>query len=135
MKRKWLFIVPIIVLIVGVWMYYLYQKPRTLVADREASYVITAEKLYQEFAKDEELANKKYSGKIIEVVGKVADVQAMDNTTAIILSGGGGNGGVNCSIQNITNASPPSKDEMVTVKGRCTGFLMDVNLVDAVIKK
>lgn len=39
-------------------------------------------------------------------------------------------GGINCAMHNM--ATPPDKGDRVTIKGRCTGYLMDVNLVDAV---
>ena len=47
-----------------------------------------------------------------------------------------GGGGINCQLFAGVKPDPePKSGDIVTVKGRCTGFLMDVNLVDCVVRK
>ena len=47
-----------------------------------------------------------------------------------------GGGGINCQLFAGTKVDPePRSGDAVTVKGRCTGFLMDVNLADCVLFK
>jgi len=131
MKRKWVLIIGLILLLfTAAWVYYLYQKPRADVAAIKADYSITAEKLYNDFATNEAEADKKYSGKVIEVTGIVADVQVSDSAVIVLLAAGNETSGINCSFKN-TNVALTGKGKTVEVKGRCTGFLMDVNLVDA----
>ena len=106
-------------------------KPRTEVADVEAVHTLTAEKLYHEFVSDEAAANKKYTDTILEVKGVVSEVQAMDGSAMVLLAAENETGGINCSLQGNIVALP-QKGQLVTIKGKCTGFLIDVNLVDAV---
>jgi len=132
MQKKWLLLAGIFVcLVVAAWAYYQYQKPRAGVASSRAAYTLSAEKLYQDFYENEALANNQYVGKVIEVTGTVADVQQAGNTTVVLLEGSG-TGGVSCNVNKILS-NPIEKGKKQTIKGRCTGYLMDVNLVDAVL--
>lgn len=137
MKRKWLIIIAsflLLVLTAGGYLYYLYQKPRANVATIKASYSLTPQNLYDEFVSNEAAATLKYVNKIIEVRGKVIEVQKMDSTAMILLGTEDNTGGINCSFQNASD-DLPGKGQIITVKGRCTGYLMDVNLVDAIVVK
>lgn len=135
MKRKWFLMAGLLLILLAAgWFFYLYQKPRADVASVEAAHTLTAEKLYDDFVTDEAAANQKYTDKIIEVKGIVSEVQAMDSSAMVLLAAGNETGGINCSFQRNNNALP-QKGQMAIIKGRCTGFLMDVNLVDAVFVK
>lgn len=135
MKRKWFLIAGLmLILLAAGWFYYLYQKPRADVTDAKATHTLTAEKLYTDFVADEAAADQKYTDKIIEVKGMVGEVQAMDTSAMVLLAAGNETGGINCSFQH-NEIALPQKGQMVTIKGKCTGFLMDVNLVDAVFVK
>ena len=132
MKKKWIFLTGLFVcLLAAAWLYYNYQKPRAGVAAKEAAYTITATELYNAFATNEAAANEKYNGKIITVNGIVTDVTKSEDALLVILKGSE-SGGVSCSFTNNKHTIPRTGSE-VTIKGRCTGFLMDVNLVDAVL--
>ena len=69
------------------------------------------------------------------VSGRVSEINLMDTAASIVLGKGAG-GGINCSF------GPGSLDQLknihagdsVSCKGRCTGFLMDVNLSDCVLE-
>ena len=60
----------------------------------------------------------------------------MGNYVSLNLKGSA-DGGVNCSIlkKDLDPGDKFNTGDSVTIKGKCTGFLMDVNLVDCVIKK
>lgn len=131
MQKKAIFFAGIVVcLLVAGWAYYQYQKPRAGIAHAAASYRLTAEQLYNEYSSAEAAAEQKYGGNVIEVSGIVADVQKTAHVTNVLLAAGGATGGVNCSMQNRAGVAI---GKPITVKGRCTGFLMDVTLVDAVV--
>jgi hypothetical protein len=135
MQKKWIFFAGIVLLFLAAgWGYYMYQKPRAGVASVKSAYSLSAEELYQDFVQDEAAATEKYTGKVIEVSGVVSDVQAMDSAMIVLLSAGNEAGGVNCSFSRNEQKAIPQKGERITVKGRCAGFLMDVNLVDAIQK-
>lgn len=135
MRGKWLFITGLIIVMLSAgWLYYLYQKPRADVAAEKAAHSITAEKIYHDFLTDETAADQMYTDKIIEVSGEVLEAQTIDNTDMVLLAAGSNTGGINCRLNN-SGGALPVKGEMIKVKGKCTGFLMDVNLVDGVVIK
>lgn len=136
-KKKILFAgIILCLLIVAATAFYWYQKPRKSLTDIKPDYTISASDLYKAFQHDEKKANQQFLKKVIEVKGIVDNVQETDSTVSLLLSAGNEMGGVNCSItKSKNNASPmPAKGSAIKVKGRCVGFLMDVNLVDAVIE-
>jgi tRNA_anti-like len=134
MKKR---IIPILiaVLLAGLaYGFYLYNKPRPDISKVPPSVIIDAGSLYQDYQKDEASSDKKYLDKIIQVNGTVTEVEQTDSSVSIELSGTG-TGGVNCSIINADRKKMdvPQKGSLVKIKGRCSGFLMDVNIVDCTI--
>jgi len=119
-------------LVAAVWFYLSYTQPRAGVKNEVADYKLNATDLYKEFATDEEAANKKYNGKIISVTGKFIDIQKEKEALLMVIEGEGG-GGISCRFSPPLPLQIPELQQTVTIKGRCTGFLMDVNLVDAVL--
>jgi DNA/RNA endonuclease YhcR with UshA esterase domain len=117
--------------------FYWYQKPRAGLMNTKPDYSMEAKELYTAFQQNEQKANSRFIEKVILVKGTVDDVQAADSTINILLSGSNGMGGVNCSVSKDNNTLPalPLKGTVIQIKGRCVGFLMDVNLTDAVIEK
>lgn len=137
MQKKIIFFVGgMLCLIAAALGYYWYQKPRASLVYIKADYTISASDLYAAFEKNEQQANAQYNGKVIAVTGVVTAVQTTDTTESIVLASGSDMGGINCSLMKrpATKTPLPVKGQTIQIKGRCTGFLMDVNLVDAVIK-
>lgn len=126
----------LLILIAAAWAYHLYVKPHESAADETTDFTISADSLYQQYGKDEHSADQKYLGKVIEVSGKLAEIQHSGNSEIWILSPQPRGGGINCQLFAGTQIDPePKNGDAVTVKGRCTGFLMDVNLADCVLRK
>ena len=125
----------IVLLICAAIGWYVYNKPHTGVAGIEADIIMTAADLYNDFQHDETLANTKYLNKIIEVTGNVSELQNVNGSQIILLSSTGDMGGVSCQLSNDENKKVTiKKSTTITVKGKCSGYLMDVNLVDCVLK-
>lgn len=137
MRKKTIFFAGIIVcLLILAAAFYMYQKPRAGLLNTKPDYTMAAQELYTAFAQNEQKANRQFIEKVILVKGTVDNVQASDSAINIQLSAGDETGGVNCSVSKNNNAAVlPQKGTVIQVKGRCVGFLMDVNLVDAVIEK
>ncbi|MEP6596582.1 MAG: hypothetical protein ABJA71_11585, partial [Ginsengibacter sp.] len=116
--------------------WYMYNKPHKGVAGIEADIKIQAADLYNDYQRDETLANKKYLNKVIEVTGNVSEVQNVNGSQIILLSSTGDMGGVSCQLANDESNRKiiVKKSTTVTIKGKCSGYLMDVNLVDCVLK-
>lgn len=125
-----------LVLAGSAWAWHLYHKPHESAAGVSAAASIDADSLYHQYQLDEHAADLKYMGKVVEVKGKLVEVQHSGNAEIWILSTQPGGGGINCQLFPGEKPEPaPKAGDMVTVKGRCTGFLMDVNLADCVLQK
>ncbi|RFM29041.1 OB-fold protein [Deminuibacter soli] len=131
-KKIIFFAVVIVCLAVAAWGYRMYNKPRAGVADQQTDRTLSAAELYRLYAANEHAADSMFLGKVIAVSGVVQSVdQSQPNAPTILLETGAA-GTINCSMQ--PGDSKPIKQGMqLQVKGKCTGFLMDVNLVDAIV--
>ena len=136
-KRTILWIgIPLLLLLAAAWAYHLYVKPHQSAAGETADFTIEADSLYSQYQTNEHAADQKYLGKVIEVSGKLSDIQHNGKAEVWILSPQGTGGGINCQLfAGIKSDPEPKSGDIVTVKGRCTGYLMDVNLVDCVMRK
>jgi RecJ-like exonuclease len=136
-KRTILWVgIPLLILFAVAWAYHLYVKPHQSAAGETAAVTIEADSLYHQYQADEHSADQKFLGKVIEVSGKLSEIQHSGNSEIWILSPQTGGGGINCQLFAGTKIDPePKTGDVVTVKGRCTGFLLDVNLADCVLRK
>lgn len=136
-KRTILWIgIPLLLLAAFAWAYHLYVKPHQSAAGETADFKIDADSLYRQYQSNEHAADQKYLGKVIEVSGTLTEIQHNGKSEVWILSQQQGGGGINCQLFAGTAESPePKSGDLVTIKGRCTGFLMDVNLADCVLRK
>lgn len=131
----WLGILLLVLVALG-WAWHLYDKPHQSAADESAAATVNADTLYHQYAADEKTADQKYMGKVLAVTGRLTEIQHSGNSIIWILSTQPGGGGINCQLFAGTKVDPePHPGDAVTVKGRCTGFLMDVNLADCVPEK
>ena len=136
-KRTILWIgIPLLLLLIAGWAWHLYDKPHQSAAGESTDVSINADTLYHQYQADEHNADQKYMGKVISVTGRLTEIQHNGNSTIWILSTQPGGGGINCQLFGGTKVDPePKTGDAVTLKGRCTGFLMDVNLADCVPDK
>jgi hypothetical protein len=96
-------------------------------------YVITAVDLQKAFEENEVEATGKFTGKILEVSGIIASAKpGVENTTSITLSTGSDFSAVICTFPATTDASTLSEGKQITIRGECSGFLMDVLLNNCV---
>jgi len=134
MNKKYFLIAGALLLLLLAWSFYKYNKPHTGTTGISADYTLTAADIFSSFQKDEAAANKKFLGKVVEVKGVISDMQSGTGNNSILLEASA-EGGVNCSFSTGSGPFPRQlkKGNIVSIKGRCTGFLMDVNLVDCVV--
>ena len=114
--------------IVGV--VYVFNKPHASVGSPE--YLVAANDLIAEFEHNESAANKKYVGRAVEVNGRVAEVMQKENAFLILLGDSTFVSRVSCTLQDTGDdmAYGLRKGDPLTVRGICTGRLLDVVLVD-----
>ena len=137
MRKKTLFFAGVVLCLVllAATGFYWYQKPRTSLAQVKPAYTLSADELYQAFEQNEQKANQQFVEKVIQVKGAVDNVQATDSTLNILLAASSEMGGINCRIAKGDKLQTvPKKGTVIQVKGKCVGFLMDVNLVDGIIE-
>ncbi len=133
--KKIIFTILAIVILCLVWeAYHLYNKPHESVATETASNSINAVALYQQYQQNEHVADSLYLGKIIEVKGILSSIDTSSTTAILELSQQKDGGGISCQMfaQDKNASAYPAIGSNITVKGKCTGFLMDVSLVDCV---
>jgi len=97
-------------------------------------YVITATDLLKAFEEDEVSAAARYVGKTVEVNGEIGAVtQGEDNSLNVALKTGSDFSAVICTVPLGAAAGSPEVGTQVTVRGECSGYLMDVLLKNCVI--
>lgn len=136
MKKFIKFILVLVVLLLVAY-FVILNLPKSSVKNKEADFKLNATELYSAFEADEKKSNKLYIGKTIEVQGRYLS-QNKDNqdATVVILDGGGSLGGVLCTLEQgeESKLDEVNQGDMITIKGMCTGLLMDVVLNKCVIQ-
>ena len=123
----------IILIVFGIG-FYMYNKPRQSAANEAAVGSLTAALLFKQYQENEHVADRNYLGKVIEVQGVLSTISQDDKLDILFLSSGNPAGGINCQLFAGNKNNTLKVGDAITVKGKCTGFLMDVNMVDCVIK-
>jgi hypothetical protein len=116
---------------IGIYAYKEYNRKPSDLADTEAVDQISASVIINAYSINEDDANKKYLGKVIEVSGTVAELSNQQDTAFTILLGDSTNSSrVSCTIdkKHIAAAKKYPIGKVVNVRGICTGYLMDVEL-------
>jgi hypothetical protein len=108
---------------------YMYNLKHTDMAKAKPDFVITASSLQKEFEDNETAASTRYINKILEVTGTIASVkQAGNNVLNISLITGSDLSSVICTFPAIADSSKFRTGNEITLRGECSGFLMDVLL-------
>ena len=125
----------IALLMLALWGLYRVYRPHENAAAEVAVASLAATDLYEDFAKSETNAGNKWIGKVIEIHGIISSIVETGNMVSISLRGRE-SGGINCSIRkkdfDLRKRLKPG--ELIYIKGKCTGFLIDVDFVDCVIQ-
>jgi hypothetical protein len=97
-------------------------------------FVISAEELQKEFEENEEEAVKKYTGKIIEVSGTISSISTGEkNALTVNLKTGSDFSSVLCTFHFLSSFSDFYSGKQITIRGECSGYLMDVLLNNCVV--
>ncbi len=110
--------------------YMMWNKPHEDLSSATPDFVLDAQALFSDFETDEASANEKYLGKLVEVKGTVQEItETSDGGVSIILKGEMDMFGVNCAFLQHQDFEVGSE---ITVRGQCSGYLMDVALARCV---
>ncbi len=120
----------VVFLTVAFAIFFVYNKPHRSTDKVDES--VDAGALLMAFDESEEEANQRFLDKVIEVKGKVKEVIEQENSYILMLGEEGSFNGISCTLdqeQDSVAFGLKAGDEVV-VRGICTGFLLDVVLVN-----
>lgn len=113
----------------GIYGYYMFNKKNESISSMKTEIKTSASQLLTDFESDEPVANEKYLDKVVEVTGQVSKVESKEASTSVYLDTGNPLSSVICQLEDPSQNVTYKNDEDITVKGICTGYLMDVVLV------
>lgn len=117
----------------GAYAYYMFNKKVESISNKKADFTISANELFDAFDGDEEAANAKYIGKIIEITGAVESVESNDTSANVVLIADNALiGGINCQMEKGVSLEGISEGSQTKLKCECQGFLMNVVLNNCV---
>jgi hypothetical protein len=136
MKKKYIqaiVAIGLVLLAVGmVYAYMIWNKPQRDVKE-ETAIAVQAQALFDAYTNNENQANTTYLDKAVAVTGEVTQVQTNQQQQQVLtLKTADPMFGVQCTMKEPSSATVGST---VTVKGICTGFLMDVVIIDCYISQ
>jgi hypothetical protein len=106
---------------------YLFTKQHKNLGKVKPDFVITAVDLQKAFEDNEAAATAKYVKKILEIEGEVESVKTGEaNVLNVTIKSGSDLSSVICTFVPATDPAKFTIGSRVTVRGECSGFLMDV---------
>lgn len=135
MKKKIFLALGLMILGAAAFGFYLFNKPHQSISGSEPDFKMESAAIIGEYEKDENSANKKFNGKVVEVTGIVSEKTKDEQGKLNITLQGEDIAGIGCVFEPAAqaNAAKISEGQKVTIKGVCTGILMDVVMVDCVV--
>jgi hypothetical protein len=101
--------------------YYMYTKPSPKAADLKADFSLKAEDLTVSFQTDAQKANLNYSGKVIEVMGKLAEIKTDEKGLVTLVLDGSPGTTVSCIFEKPLTETL-NKGDVISLKGFCAGW-------------
>lgn len=120
--KKWMIAGFVILLAAGAYVWYIFAEKFADTTKVEAVYTVNALDFIKEFRQDMNLANKKYSEKIIVVNGTVSKVEAADTTANIKMIDTASGAYVIFAFQqqHLAEAKQMKEGDKVSIKGSCS---------------
>ncbi len=130
MLKKILFAAIAVAVTVSIALYFVYNKPHR--STDVAEVTLTAQSLVSAFDQNETEANTKFLDKVIEVEGRVKEVIEQGDSFILLLGDESSMSSVSCTLDHESDsvAYGLKPGDEVVVRSICTGFLMDVILVN-----
>lgn len=140
MKKRAKYVLIIVILLLAgaaIYGYHLYNERNPSLRDVSSAMRLTADELFTAFDKDEAAATRQFSDKVLSVRGLIRQMNKDEkggytlylSTPELLKS-------ISCSLDSLYRGTPPEvkAGDSITIKGICTGYLMDVVLVRCVIE-
>lgn len=135
-KKQLLYFIVVVIIGVAFYAYREYNRKAKDITSVKPAFVISADSLVDLFEQDESAANKKYTGKVIQVSGVMSSVSYHQDTLLNIILGVGFHK-TSCQMDTRSKLKLERNQELdrINIKGICTGYLMDVELTRCVLIK
>ena len=100
-----------------------------------AAFKVEAVDLVRLFEADASTSTKQYADKVIDVHGFVSTIQVTDTSGTVFLKGETSLSSVMCQCDQkaVREVTQLRNGELVTIKGICSGYLMDVVMVRCIV--
>ena len=134
--KKTLYSILFVIVLLGMICICIFFKPEKNLLKLKPDYTLTAIELFNEYSTNEEAANTKFLGKIIQVNGTIREINTEDSIyTIVILETEDVFSGVNCVLSDryASKRKDISTGSEATIKGECSGMLIDVVLNNCVL--
>jgi len=106
---------------------YVYNKPHPDYVKKEADMKIKAKRLWTDYSMNKDIADGRYTGKVIEIDGGIMNVELAGNTVIVVFAyrrGDFGDEGIRVTMlpEFAEAAKRINPFKPVTIKGLCTGY-------------
>ena len=106
---------------------FVYNKPHTDYVEAKTEVQINAKRLWLDYSMNKDIADPKYTGKVIEITGEIINVEMVDGTAIAVFAfknGDFGDEGIRVTMLPDYAKAAWNLDifKPVTIKGLCTGY-------------
>lgn len=134
MTRLQKILILLIIVIIGAFVgYKIYNKPHADLSKLSPDYELSQDELISTYNDNESQADEIYLGKILEVSGTIAAIETGEDGATITMGSEEYMGGILFEFEPAENLSEYKVGDQVTIRGTCSGILMDVVLNRCVI--
>jgi hypothetical protein len=123
-------------IIIGIVYLRVMPEPRVDMSGEEPIYYMDASSLFSEYVANKESADEKYLHKRLQVNGTISEMAVNNHgLVSVSLTGGKTSFGIVCAIHESDTTSIKKKNvgDKITIKGICTGIVLDVMLMDCYV--
>lgn len=130
------FILAVVIAAAVLYAYTEYNRKPASLHHKKAQAKVSASELAREYEADENAANAKYLGNVVDVSGQLLTVERSGDTSLTIMMGQpDALHNISCladaaAIQTFERLKP---GDSITVRGICSGYLMDVEFTQAIL--
>ena len=128
MRKTIFFVVAILIVLVSIYAYMTYNKKHEDALKLSPDFKLTAVDLFDQYAEDEDRANERYLGKLLEVEGSISEIEKDETSLKIYLFTGDEISAIQCDFEQNPNIDNLEVGRPVTVRGFCSGKLLDIVL-------
>lgn len=100
----------------------------------KTDHTLTSTELFSKYQDDESASDAHFLDQVIELSGRITAVDDSADPIRLIMETNDPDAGVICEMKEdpSTNRAKYAIGSDITIKGRCTGMLMDVVLIDCI---